>query len=105
VAKQWAQSAYLDWLLQTSGFTCLATSFYCGVITDQLFRILPEEPGLRSFDRHADVRCRVTNAQARSTHAHKPASSKQDASQQKFNCYGSYFAQASLAELTSRILD
>src|ERR1041385_2396617 len=45
-----AQSAYLDWLLQTSGFTGLATSFYRGVITDRLFRMLAgEEPGLRSF--------------------------------------------------------
>src|ERR1051326_173150 len=45
-----AQSAYCDWLLQTSGFTGLATSFYRGVITDRLFRMLAgEEPGLRSF--------------------------------------------------------
>src|ERR1044072_9074390 len=45
-----AQSAYCDWLLQTSGFTGLATSFYRSVITDRLFRMLAgEEPGLRSF--------------------------------------------------------
>jgi hypothetical protein len=44
------QSAYRDRLLQTSGFTGLATSFYRGVITDRLFRMLAgEESGLRSF--------------------------------------------------------
>src|ERR1044072_609754 len=45
-----AQSAYRDWLLQTSGFTSLATSLYRGVITDRLFRMFArEEPGLRPF--------------------------------------------------------
>src|ERR1044072_6600516 len=45
-----AQSADRDWLLQTSGFTGLTTSFYRGVITDRLFRMLAgEEPGLRSY--------------------------------------------------------
>src|ERR1041384_2825626 len=45
-----AQSAYRDRLLLTSGFTSLATSFYCRVITDRLFRMLAgEEPGLWSL--------------------------------------------------------